>query len=140
MKRQGSGVILSMASTTAIVGVPGRGPYTASKGAISAWTRSLAVEVAEAGIRVNAVAPGQVLTKLVQQGLDDGSIIRDSMLSEVPMRRFGKPEEIAGVFRFLASDEAAFITGQTIVVDGGWTIQGMRDRPDWLRAKPPADA
>ena len=139
MKRQGSGVILSMASTTAIVGVPGRGPYTASKGAISAWTRSLAVEVAEAGIRVNAVAPGQVLTKLVQQGLDDGSIIRDSMLSEVPMRRFGKPEEIAGVFRFLASDEAAFITGQTIVVDGGWTIQGMRDRPDWLRAKPPAE-
>lgn len=93
MKRQGSGVVLSMASTTAIVGVPGRGPYTASKGAISAWTRSLAVEVAEAGIRVNAVAPGQVLTKLVQQGLDDGSIIRDSMLSEVPMRRFGKPEE-----------------------------------------------
>lgn len=118
MKRQGSGVILSMASTTAIVGVPGRGPYTASKGAISAWTRSLAVEVAEAGIRVNAVAPGQVLTKLVQQGLDDGSIIRDSMLSEVPMRRFGKPEEIAKAVRFLCVD-GDYVTGQTISVNGG---------------------
>lgn len=136
MKRQGSGSIISMASTTALVGVPGRGPYTAAKGAISAWTRSLAVETAEAGIRVNAVAPGSTLTKLVQQGLDDGSIIRESMMSEIPMRRFGKVEEIAGVVRFLASDEAAYITGQTIVVDGGWTIQGMRDRPDWLRARP----
>lgn len=140
MKRQGKGSIISMSSTTAFVGTPGRGPYAASKGAIAAWTRSLAVEVAEAGIRVNAVAPGSTLTKLVQQGLDDGSINREAMLSEIPMRRFGKVDEIAGVFRFLASDEAAYITGQVIVVDGGWTIQGMRDRPDWLRATPPADA
>ena len=117
------------------MGTPGRGPYTASKGAIAAWTRSLAVETAEAGLRVNAVAPGSTLTKLVQQGLDDGSINREAMMSEIPMRRFGKVEEIAGVVRFLASEEAAYITGQVIVVDGGWTIQGMRDRPDWLRAK-----
>ncbi len=135
MKRQGKGSIISMASTTALVGTPGRGPYTASKGAIAAWTRSLAVETAEAGLRVNAVAPGSTLTKLVQQGLDDGSINREAMMSEIPMRRFGKVEEIAGVVRFLASEEAAYITGQVIVVDGGWTIQGMRDRPDWLRAK-----
>ncbi len=135
MKRQGTGSIISMASTTAFVGTPGRGPYTASKGAIAAWTRSLAVETAEAGIRVNAVAPGSTLTKLVQQGLDDGSIDREAMMSEIPMRRFGRVEEIAGVVRFLASEEASYITGQVIVVDGGWTIQGMRDRPDWLRAK-----
>jgi 3-oxoacyl-[acyl-carrier protein] reductase len=139
MKRQGSGSIVSMSSTTAFVGVPGRGPYTAAKGAITAWTRSLAVEVAEAGVRVNAVAPGSILTKLVQEGLDNGSIVREWIMGEIPMRRFGKVEEIAGVIRFLASPEAGYITGQTIVVDGGWTIQGMRDRPDWLRAKP-ADA
>jgi 3-oxoacyl-[acyl-carrier protein] reductase len=135
MKRRGSGSIVSMSSTTAFVGVPGRGPYTAAKGAITAWTRSLAVEVAEAGIRVNAIAPGTTLTKLVQQGLDDGSIIYDSFITEIPMRRLGTVDEIAAVARFLGSDDASYITGQTIVVDGGWTIQGMRDRPDWLRAK-----
>jgi 3-oxoacyl-[acyl-carrier protein] reductase len=134
MKPRGSGAIVSIASTAAYVGLPGRGPYTAAKGAISAWTRSLAVEVAESGIRVNAVAPGSTLTKLVQQGLDDGSIREDWILSEIPMRRFGRVEEIAQVVGFLASDQASYITGQTIVVDGGWTIQGMRDRPDWLRA------
>ncbi|MFN8623111.1 MAG: SDR family NAD(P)-dependent oxidoreductase [Chloroflexota bacterium] len=139
MKRQGSGAIVSISSTASIVGVPGRGPYTAAKGAISAWTRSLAVEVAEDGIRVNAVAPGSTLTKLVQQGLNDGSIERDWILSEIPMRRFGKVEEIANVVRFLASDDASYVTGQTIVVDGGWTVQGMRDRPDWLRTPKATD-
>jgi NAD(P)-dependent dehydrogenase (short-subunit alcohol dehydrogenase family) len=139
MKRQGSGAIVSISSTASIVGVPGRGPYSAAKGAISAWTRSLAVEVAEDGIRVNAVAPGSTLTKLVQQGLSDGSIERDWILSEIPMRRFGKVEEIANVVRFLASDEASYVTGQTIVVDGGWTIQGMRDRPDWLKTPKTTD-
>jgi NAD(P)-dependent dehydrogenase (short-subunit alcohol dehydrogenase family) len=132
MKPRRSGVILSMSSTTALVGVPGRGPYTASKGAIAALTRELAVEVAGHGIRVNAVAPGSTLTKLVQQGIDDGSISTE-FVTEIPMRRLGRVEEIAAVVRFLASDEASYVTGQVVVVDGGWTIQGMRDRPDWLR-------
>jgi 3-oxoacyl-[acyl-carrier protein] reductase len=132
MKPRRSGVVISISSTTAFVGVPGRGPYTAAKGAIAALTRELAVEVAEDGIRVNAVAPGMTLTKLVQQGIDDGSISPE-VVTEIPMRRMARLEEVAAVVRFLASDEASYITGQTVVVDGGWTIQGMRDRPEWLR-------
>lgn len=134
MKRQRSGAIVSIASAAAIVGMPGRGPYAAAKGAIVSWTRSLAVETAEAGIRVNAIAPGYTVTKIVQQGVDDGSIAVEGILTEIPMRRMGRVEEISSVVRFLASDAASYITGQTIVVDGGWTIQGLRDRPDWLRA------
>ncbi len=127
-----AGAIVSISSTTAFVAVPGRGPYTAAKGGIVALTRTMAAEYAETGIRINAVAPGSVLTKLVQQGIDDGSIDFASLMSEIPMRRPGRPEEIAAVVRFLASADASYITGQTIVVDGGWTTQGMRDRPDWL--------
>ena len=92
----------------------------------------MAAEYAETGIRVNAVAPGSARTKLVEQGIKDGSIDLQALLSEIPMRRQAAPEEIASVVRFLAGPDASYITGQTIVVDGGWTVQGVRDRPDWL--------
>ena len=119
------------ASTAAIVGLPGRGPYGAAKGAITSFTRSLAVELAASGIRVNAIAPGSTLTPLVQQGIDDGSIAAD-FVTEIPMRRLGRPDEIARAIRFLASEDASYVTGTTLVVDGGWTIQGMREMPsDW---------
>jgi 3-oxoacyl-[acyl-carrier protein] reductase len=127
-----SGAIVSIASAAGILAVPGRGPYSAAKGAISALTRTMAVEYAEVGIRVNAVAPGSVRTALVEQGIRDGSIVLQDLLPEIPMRRQGTPEEVAGVVRFLAGADASYITGQTIVVDGGWTVQGMRDRPDYL--------
>jgi NAD(P)-dependent dehydrogenase (short-subunit alcohol dehydrogenase family) len=128
LRAAGGGSIVSVSSAAGILGLPGRGPYSAAKGAIAAFTRELAVELAPAGIRVNAVAPGVTLTPLVQQGIDDGSIHADFM-SEIPMRRMGMPVEIAHAIRFLASDEASYITGATLVVDGGWTIQGMRHRP-----------
>jgi len=128
MKAGGGGAIVSVASAAGIVGLPGRGPYSAAKGAITAFTRSLAVELAPAGIRVNAIAPGPVLTPLVQQGVDDGSIAGDFM-TDIPMRRMARPDEIARSIGFLASDDASYVTGETLVVDGGWTIQGMRNRP-----------
>ncbi len=127
-----SGAIVSISSVAAIVSVPGRGPYSAAKGAISSITRTMAAEYAEVGIRVNAVAPGSIRTALVEQGIRDGSIVLEGLLSEIPMRRQGTPEEVAAVVRFLTGPDASYITGQTIVVDGGWSFQGMRDRPDYL--------
>jgi NAD(P)-dependent dehydrogenase (short-subunit alcohol dehydrogenase family) len=136
MKRQRSGSIVMIASVAAFLGLPGRGPYSASKAALTALTRVIATEVAELGIRVNAVAPGFTKTSLIEAALRDGSLQEGWMISEVPMRRMAEPDEIARVVRFLASEDASYITGQTIVVDGGWTIQGIHQRPDWLQAKP----
>lgn len=127
------GAIVSIASTAAFVGIPGRGPYCAAKAGILGLTRAMALETAPARIRVNAVAPGYTRTKLVEQGLKDGSMREDWMMERVPLGRMAEPAEIAGVVRFLASDEARYITGQTIVADGGWTIQGTSHAPDWLK-------
>jgi|SRR6478672_5922367 len=128
------GAIVSIASTAGFVGLPGRGPYCAAKAGIMGLTRALALEVASAGIRVNAVAPGFTRTELIRQALDDGSLREDWMLERVPLDRFASVEEIAGVVCFLAGDDASYVTGQTIVADGGWTIQGVSAAPDWLTA------
>jgi NAD(P)-dependent dehydrogenase (short-subunit alcohol dehydrogenase family) len=128
----GSGAIVSIASVAGFVGLPGRGPYCAAKAGIMGFTRALALEVAAHGIRVNAVAPGYTRTSLLQQALDDGSLREDWMLERVPAKRLAEPDEIARVVRFLASDAAAYVTGQTIVADGGWTVQGVSAAPDWL--------
>ena len=124
--------IINTASVTAYRGSPQLLDYSSTKGAIVSFTRSLAINLAEKGIRVNAVAPGSIRTALVEQGIRDGSIVLEGLLSEIPMRRQGSPEEVAAVVRFLAGPDASYITGQTIVVDGGWSFQGMRDRPDYL--------
>lgn len=136
MRGRGGGSIIQIASVAGFIALPGRGPYSAAKAALMSLSRVMAVEVADLGIRVNAVAPGSTRTALVQQGLDDGSIKLGSILSEIPMRRMATTDEIAGTVLFLASDDAAYITGQTIVVDGGWSILGIHDRPDWLASTP----
>jgi NAD(P)-dependent dehydrogenase (short-subunit alcohol dehydrogenase family) len=132
------GSIVSIASTAAFVGLPGRGAYCAAKAGILGLTRALALEVASAGIRVNAVAPGFTRTKLIDQGLADGSLQEDWMVARVPMKRLAAPQEIANAVRFLAGDEASYVTGQTIIADGGWTVQGIPHAPSWLQT-PPAE-
>ena len=137
MIAQGTGgAIVSIASVAGFLGVAGRGPYCAAKAGIMGLTRSMSLEVASAGIRVNAVAPGYTRTDFVQQALDEGIQREEWMLERVPLNRLAEPDEIARVVRFLASDEASYITGQTIVVDGGWTVQGASTAADWLVAKP----
>ncbi|MBV8103615.1 MAG: SDR family oxidoreductase [Hyphomicrobiales bacterium] len=127
------GAIISIASTAAFVGLPGRGAYCAAKAGILGLTKALSLEVASARIRVNAVAPGFTRTKLIDQALADGSLQEDWMTARVPMKRLAATREIANVVRFLAGDEASYVTGQTIIADGGWTVQGIPDAPSWLQ-------
>jgi NAD(P)-dependent dehydrogenase (short-subunit alcohol dehydrogenase family) len=97
-------------------------------------TRALALEVASSKIRVNAVAPGFTRTKLIEQGLADGSLQEDWMVARVPMHRLALVEEIVEAVRFLSGEESSYMTGQSIVVDGGWVIQGIPEAPEWLQA------
>jgi len=136
MRARSGGAIVQVASVAGLIALPGRGPYAAAKAAMMSLTRVMAVEVAELGIRVNAVAPGMARTAIVEQGIADGSIRLEGMLPEIPMGRLATTEDIAGAVLFLASDDAGYITGQTLVVDGGWSILGIHDRPDWLQATP----
>jgi NAD(P)-dependent dehydrogenase (short-subunit alcohol dehydrogenase family) len=133
VKRGKGGAIVSIASTAAFVGLPGRGAYCAAKAGILGLTRALALEVANAGIRVNAVAPGFTRTKFIEQGLADGSLQEDWMVARVPMHRLARTEEIANGVRFLAGDESSYMTGQVLVLDGGWIVQGIPDAPEWLQ-------
>ena len=135
MRARGKGgAIVSIASAAGIVGIPGRGPYGAAKAGIEGLTRVYATEAASANIRVNAVAPGSTRTKLIEQGLKDGSIRGEWQIERIPMGRLAEPREIAEPVLFLASDAASYVTGQTLVVDGGWTVQGMVHVADWLQA------
>ena len=137
MRARGKGgAIVSIASAAGIVAVPGRGPYSAAKAGIESLTRVYAVETAEANIRVNAVAPGSTRTKLIDEGLRNGSIRGEWQIERIPMGRLAEPWEIADPVVYLASDRASYITGQTLVVDGGWTVQGMVHIADWLKVPP----
>ncbi len=134
MRAQGQGgAIVSIASAAAIVGIPGRGPYSAAKAGIEGLTRVYAIETASANIRVNAVAPGSTRTKLIEEGLRNGSIRGEWQIERIPMGRLAEPSEIADPVVYLASDRASYITGQTLVVDGGWTVQGMVHIAEWLQ-------
>jgi NAD(P)-dependent dehydrogenase (short-subunit alcohol dehydrogenase family) len=122
MLKAGGGSIVNTSSTTALIGLPKMSVYSASKGGIAALTRQLAVDYAPHNIRVNCVCPGVTLTPLVQREMDLGLATADVLTHGIPMARFGKPSEIAAAVLFLASDDASYVTGISLVVDGGRTI------------------
>lgn len=122
LSRDGSGRIINMSSVFGLVGFRGSSNYAAAKAAIIALTRSLAVDYAKDRITVNAIAPGLILTEMSKRNLDTKPWFRQVMYDATPLRRMGQPEDIAGAAAFLASDDAGFVTGHVLTVDGGWSI------------------
>lgn len=116
MLRQRSGRIVNMSSVVGISGNAGQANYSAAKAGLIGFTKTIAREVASRGITVNAVAPGFITTRMVE-GL--GEEVRAQILERIPLARFGAPEEVAACVAFLASDDAAYITGQVVGIDGG---------------------
>jgi 3-oxoacyl-[acyl-carrier protein] reductase len=114
------GAVVNVVSIAAERGVPMRAPYSASKAAVIALTRAAAVEWAERGIRVNAVGPGYVATEMIRDFVQSGQMPAEPILAQIPMGRFAEPAEIAKAIQFLASDEASYVTGQVLFVDGGY--------------------
>ena len=118
MVERGGGSIVNLSSVSGVVGTPRRAAYAASKGALDAATRSLAMELGPSGIRVNSVAPGVVDTALWAKNKAVPGVIED-IEAQTPLRRWAAPEDIADVIVFLASGSARFVTGETISADGG---------------------
>jgi len=113
------GSIVNMSSANAILAIPNQVPYVVSKGGVNQLTKVMAVALAPHGIRVNGVGPGTILTELAKKAVLTDDAARTKILSRTPLGRCGEPEEVAAVVAFLASDDASYLTGQTIYPDGG---------------------
>jgi len=122
MARNHSGSIINIASVTAVLGSPGQVAYSATKGAVISLTKSAAKELAPAGIRINAVAPGIIQTERFAELYEDSREKIDERIQKIALGRLGTPEDIANACSFLASDRAAYISGQVLGVDGCATI------------------
>jgi glucose 1-dehydrogenase len=112
------GTIITMSSVNAELAIPNQVPYVASKGGVRQLTKVMALSLAKHGIRVNAIGPGTIMTEMVEKVLADDDI-RNRMMARTPLGRIGESSEIASIAAFLASDQASYVTGQTLYVDGG---------------------
>lgn len=120
LKQMKSGArVISISSIASVIGFEGLTHYCASKGGVSSFTRALALELAAKNITVNAVAPGAIDTPGATGSIDEKS--KQQTAASIPIKRYGLPEDIGQAVAFLASDKSSYITGQTLVVDGGWT-------------------
>lgn len=119
MMKQRAGRIINMTSVTGMIGNAGQASYSASKAGILGLTKTSARELAARNITVNAVAPGFIATEMTDELSED---IQEEMLKQIPLARFGKPEDVAALVRFLASEESGYMTGQTFQVDGGMVM------------------
>ncbi|MFB6084863.1 MAG: SDR family NAD(P)-dependent oxidoreductase [Halorientalis sp.] len=122
-KEQGSGAIVNTASLAGVIGAPQLTGYSLSKGAVVNFTRALAAEVGPDGVRVNAVCPGVTDTPMPRKGQSDEEWAqrKEELARHYPLKRLGEPEDVANAMLFLASDEADWITGQALVIDGGFS-------------------
>lgn len=121
MLKQGRGAIVNISSVASLVGIPGAPAYAASKGGLDAFTRALAVDYAKDGIRCNVVNPGLIDTPMAAPLMSNPEMLQP-ILSHYALQRPGKPEEVANMVLYLASDEAGWVTGGTFTIDGGMTI------------------
>ncbi len=119
VKQGGGGAIINMSSVNAIMAIPNQVPYVVSKGGINQLTKVMAVALASHRIRVNGIGPGTILTELAKKAVLGNREAERKILSRTPLGRMGDPDEVANVAVFLASDEASYVTGQTIYPDGG---------------------
>ncbi len=121
--RQGEGAIVNISSIFATRNAPGLAAYCVSKAAVSQLTRAMALEMAQHRIRVNAVGPSHVETGRMEKKIEEGIVDVETVVGHVPMNRMARSEEVADLVLFLCSERASFVTGQTVVIDGGYTIE-----------------
>ncbi len=120
MLRGGGGSVIHISSQLGFSAIPNYSPYCTSKGAVVNMTRALALDLAEKNIRVNSVAPGPTDTPGLRKGFDERPELMDRLVADIPLGRLGRPEEIAEVCLFLASDASSYVTGHNLVADGGY--------------------
>jgi 3-hydroxybutyrate dehydrogenase len=132
MKKKGWGRVINVASAHALVASPFKSAYVAAKHGVAGLTKTVALEVAQQGITVNAICPGYVRTPLVEKqipdtanarGITEEQVINDVLLAAQPTKKFVTIEQVAGMAMYLASDQAASVTGAILNMDGGWTAQ-----------------